>query len=61
MPATYFTLDEVAKRMKSAPLSLEKSVEKLCKAGFKASQTSLNPSGFRTDATMSEILGVFQN
>lgn len=61
MPPTYFTLDEVAKKMKSTPLSLEKCVEKLHKAGFMVSPTSLNPSGFKTDATMIEVLEVFQN
>jgi tRNA (guanine26-N2/guanine27-N2)-dimethyltransferase len=56
MPATYFVLDEIARKMQAAPKSLEKTIDKLQKAGFKASPTSLNPSGFKTDARIDEIL-----
>ncbi len=56
MPPAYFTLDEVAKKRKSAPISLTKIIEKIQKAGFSASPTSLNPSGFRTDARIDDLL-----
>ena len=61
MPATYFTLDEIARRMQTAPISLEKSIEKLRKAGFKAGSTSLNPSGLKTNARIDEVLRLLQN
>lgn len=56
MPCTYFMLDEIARKMQAAPKSLEKTIDRLQKSGFKASPTSLNPSGFKTDARMDEIL-----
>jgi tRNA (guanine26-N2/guanine27-N2)-dimethyltransferase len=61
MPATYFTLDEIARKMQAAPISLEKSIEKLQKAGFKAEPTSLNPSGLKTNARIDEVLRLLQN
>jgi len=61
MPATYFTLDELARKMHGAPISLEKAIEKLQKAGFKAGPTSLNSSGLKTNARIDEVLRLFQN
>ena len=52
----YYTLDEIASRMKSAPLKLENAIQKLQASGFNASRTSLNPSGFRTDCQIDDIL-----
>ena len=49
LPATYYTLDEIASMIKSAPLKLNEAVERLRAQGYKASMTSLNPGGFRTD------------
>jgi tRNA (guanine26-N2/guanine27-N2)-dimethyltransferase len=59
LPSTYFTLDEIARKKQCAPLSLSKIIEKLQNEGYKASQTSLNPSGFRTDARIDKILQIF--
>ena len=59
MPSTYFTLDEIARKKQCAPLSLSKIIEKLENNGYNASQTSLNPSGFRTDARIDKILQIF--
>ena len=59
MPATYFTLDEIARKKQCAPPSLSKIIEKLQNDGCKASQTSLNPSGFRTDSRIDKILQIF--
>jgi tRNA (guanine26-N2/guanine27-N2)-dimethyltransferase len=59
MPATYFTLDEIARKKQCAPPSLSKIIEKLQNAGYKVGQTSLNPSGFRTDARIDKILQIF--
>ena len=59
MPGTFFTLDEIASRMKGSPLKLENAIIKLKDKGFKASPTSFNPTGFRTDAKINEIISVF--
>lgn len=59
MPVTYFTLDEIARKKQCAPPSLSKILEKLQNDGYKVSQTSLNPSGFRTDARIDKILQIF--
>ena len=60
-PGTYFTLDEIASKMKVSPLRLDKAISKLQSNGFIASPTSLNPTGFRTDARIDEILKVFSD
>jgi tRNA (guanine26-N2/guanine27-N2)-dimethyltransferase len=59
MPATYYTLDEIASEMNSAPLKLSDAISKITSSGFKASTTSLNPSGFRTDCEIDEIIKIF--
>lgn len=56
MPSTYYTLDEIASRMQKAPLKMKNMIKKLQDAGFVASPTSLNPTGFRTDCRVDEIL-----
>ena len=58
---TYFTLDEIASRMKSAPLKLDTAIQKLQDSGFNASRTSLNPTGFRTNCQINDILKIFGN
>lgn len=60
MPGTYFTLDEIAKKMKSSPPKLEDAIKNLQKSGFVASATSFNPTGFRTSAKINEIVEIFQ-
>jgi tRNA (guanine26-N2/guanine27-N2)-dimethyltransferase len=59
MPGTYFTLDEMARKKRCAPSSLSNIIEKLQGVGFKACSTSLDPSGFRTDARIDKILQIF--
>ena len=56
MPATYYTLDEIASKMQKAPLKMKNMIKKLQDAGFAASPTSLNPNGFRTDCSIDEII-----
>ena len=50
MPGTYFTLDEIASKMKSSPPKLENAISNLQKNNFVASSTSFSPTGFRTNA-----------
>ena len=59
LPPTYFTLDEIASMMKTAPLKLEKMVENIKEIGHNASVTSLNPNGFRTNCSVKEIKRFF--
>ena len=61
LQSTYYILDEIASRMKSAPLKLETAIKKLQASGFDASRTSLNPTGFRTNCQINEILKIFGN
>ena len=58
MPPTYFTLDEIGHRKQSAPPSLAKIIEKIKEVGKRATRTSMNPTGFKTDATIDEILSL---
>jgi tRNA (guanine26-N2/guanine27-N2)-dimethyltransferase len=60
MPGTYFTLDEIASRMKSSPPKLENVILNLQKNNFIASVTSFNPTGFRTNAKINEVIEIFQ-
>ncbi len=59
MPAIYYTLDGVASKMGVSPPGLDRMIGLLRQNGFLASPTSLDPTGFRTDADagqMREIL-----
>jgi len=58
---TYYTLDEIASRMKLAPLKLDSAIQKLQDSGFNASRTSLNPTGFRTNCQINDILRIFRD
>lgn len=60
MPGSYFTLDEIASRIKSSPPKLENAVSNLQKNNFQACITSFSPTGFKTDATIDEIIKIFQ-
>ena len=59
MPATYYTIDEIASREKKSPPKIVDAVHALRIAGFKASRTSFRPTGFRTDADPNQIAHVF--
>ena len=61
LPATYYTLDEIASMIKSAPFKLNDAIERLRSHGYKASMTSLNPGGFRTNCEIDKITQIFQN
>jgi tRNA (guanine26-N2/guanine27-N2)-dimethyltransferase len=58
MPPAYFTLDEIGHRNQSAPPSLDKIIEKIQGIGLRATKTSMNPTGFKTDARIDEILSL---
>lgn len=58
MAPAYFTLDEIGHRNQSAPPSLDKIIEKIQGIGLRATKTSMNPTGFKTDARIDEILSL---
>jgi len=60
MPATYFTLDEIASKMKASPPKLGKAIQRLEQNNFTVSVTAFNPTGFRTNANINEIIKIFQ-
>ena len=59
MPVCYYTLDEIAERLKSAPIPLEKIISRLQENGFFASPTLFNPTGFRTNCKINKIKELF--
>ena len=59
MPACYYTLDEIAEMLKSAPIPLEKIILRLQQNGFLSSPTSFNPTGFRTNCKIDKIKELF--
>ena len=61
MPPTYYTLDEIASKMQSAPLKMKNAIKILQDEGFLASPTSLNPTGFRTDCRIDKIIKLFES
>ena len=61
MPGIYFTLDEIASKMKASPPKLEDAIKNLQKNGYLASSTSFSPTGFRTNANIDEIIRVFSD
>ncbi|MFB5626649.1 MAG: tRNA (guanine-N1)-methyltransferase [Nitrosarchaeum sp.] len=61
MPGIYFTLDEIASKMKSSPPKLEDAIKNLQKNGYLASTTSFCPTGFRTNANINEIISIFRS
>ena len=56
----YFRGDEIASRLRINPYSLQTVIEKLSSSGYRASKTSFNPSAFKTNARMGEILDVLR-
>ena len=59
IPVPYFTLDEIASKIKSSPPKLEKIISNLNQKGFLSSSTSFKPTGFRTNAKIEEIIKNF--
>lgn len=59
MDATYFTLDEIASKLKTSPPKLQDIIENLEKSGFASSPTSFCPTGFRTNADIRQIMDLF--
>jgi tRNA (guanine26-N2/guanine27-N2)-dimethyltransferase len=52
----YFKGDEISSKMRTNPHSVNKIVEKLQAAGYRASRSSFNTGAFKTDARIDQIL-----
>ena len=61
MPGTYFTLDEIASKLKKSPPKLEEIIHNLEKEGFPSSQTVFSHTGFRTKANICQINKIFSS
>ncbi|RNJ75668.1 MAG: tRNA (guanine-N1)-methyltransferase [Nitrosopumilus sp. H8] len=57
MPGTYHTIDETASRARTGPPKLADAIQRLRESGHAASATSLDSTGFRTDADARQIAG----
>ncbi|MEM4274493.1 MAG: hypothetical protein QXK74_05940 [Candidatus Nitrosocaldaceae archaeon] len=55
---SYYTIDEISKRLRITPIKLEQIVYRLKSNGFKASRTSLMLNGFKSDADYNTILKI---
>jgi tRNA (guanine26-N2/guanine27-N2)-dimethyltransferase len=56
----YFLSDEIASRLRTNPDPLHKIIEELRSIGHRASKTILDPNGFKTDASIDQILAAFK-
>ncbi len=57
----YYTLDEISRLLKMRPISIQDMISMLKANGFKASRTSLAFKGFRTDASIDDILKIIKS
>ena len=57
----YYTLDEISRILKMRPISIQDMIRILKANGFKASRTSLSFKGFRTDASIDDILKIIKD
>lgn len=57
-PPFFFTTDELARRIRSSPPPLGRTLRTLREAGYGACRTSLHPKGVKTDAPWEEILSL---
>jgi tRNA (guanine26-N2/guanine27-N2)-dimethyltransferase len=52
----YFQSDEIASRLSTNPTSLQNVIERLQSSGYRASRSSLDSNGFKTNAQVNQIL-----
>jgi len=57
----YFSIDEISSILKTVPMKLSVIIEKMSSSGFRASKTILNPAGFKTNASIVDILSILKN
>lgn len=57
----YFSVDEIASKLKTSPKKLSQIIEKLICSGYRASRTTFRPTGLKTNASMSDLLCILKN
>ncbi len=60
MPAFFVTTDELAQRHRGSPPKLERFLQSLRNAGFRAARTHFHPRGVKTDAPPDEVVRLFR-
>ena len=61
MPVSYYTLDDIAKKMRCSPPKLQTAITQIKEEGFIASKTSLNPTGFHTNANIQDVKNILSH
>jgi len=56
----YFLVDEIASKLRTSPLPVQKVIERLSALGYRSSKVSLNARAFKTDAKINEILNLLR-
>jgi tRNA (guanine26-N2/guanine27-N2)-dimethyltransferase len=59
-PPTYFHLDEFSSRAGKSSLNMDEVIEKLVKAGFRATRTHFDPRGIKTTASAVNLTNVIK-
>ncbi|HLE54558.1 MAG TPA: hypothetical protein VI999_04890 [Thermoplasmata archaeon] len=60
MPAFFVTTDELAQRDRGSPPKLDRFLQGLRDAGFRATRTAFHPRGVKTDAPHDEVVRLFR-
>jgi len=61
MPAFYFNLHYLAKKLKKEPPKIQALIKKLNSKGFKTTRTHFCPTAIKTDANLKEIIKLFSS
>jgi len=56
LPPSYFSVDKIAETLKITPPAISVIIDRLRDSGFVASRTSLKMTGFKTNASYSEVI-----
>jgi tRNA (guanine26-N2/guanine27-N2)-dimethyltransferase len=59
-PPFFYTINDLSSRLKQSPPSMDHIVDLLRAKGFGVTRTHCTPTGFKTDAPLDVIEGVFK-
>jgi len=57
----YFSVDEIASKLKTSPKKLSQIIEEVICSGYRASRTIFRPTGLKTNASMSDLLYILKS
>jgi len=60
-PPLFYDVHEIARRARSQPPKLDDLISRLRKLGYSASRTHFSDTGFKTDASMDELVKIFKD